>query len=165
MDVRKQNTSGRTPIVFAVGLVLLCLFVVSLNMTSGLYARYTTSVSGQASARIANFNPTLVIDGQVTELSTIVSVPFTPNEHYVVTIENQSEVAVQYSVSITNKTKNLPIKDVTAQLSQPIGVGEKQVIPLGIDWNLGQDVGETLDPGFAGMVDLLQVTIHIVQVD
>ena len=164
MNVKQQlNRHGQTPIVFGVGMVLLCLFIFSLNMTSGLYARYTTSVSGEASARIAQFSPTLVIAGNETELSTMVAVPFTPEEPYTITIVNQSEVAVQYHLSIINVTNNLPINDVQATLASPIVPGGEQTVTLGINWNISDD--QTLNPNLSGMVDLLQVTLQIVQVD
>ena len=164
LNVKRQlNHHDRAPVVFGVGIVLLCMFIFSLNMTGGLYARYTTTVSGEASARIAQFNPSLVIDGSETELSTIVAVPFTPDEAYALTIINQSEVAVQYHLLITNMTNNLPIADVQTSLNQPIAPGGEQTVTLGINWSMGDQ--EKLNPNLSGMVDLLQVTLQIVQVD
>jgi hypothetical protein len=48
--------------------VCLCLVLISSHLTSGLYARYTTSASGSDSARVIQFNQlTVTENGSFTE--------------------------------------------------------------------------------------------------
>ena len=51
--MRKQNR--KTPAVFYVGVVLLCAVLITSHLTSGLYARYTTTASGGDAAVVASF--------------------------------------------------------------------------------------------------------------
>lgn len=59
-----RKAYGKTPIVFRLGVILLCLFMMSFHLMGGLYARYSTSASMSASARVAKF------DCEVNYLST-----------------------------------------------------------------------------------------------
>ena len=67
-------------------LILLLLTMVTTHMTSGLYARYTASATASDSARVAKFDVT----GDVTGAGNV----------YYLTVNNNSEVAVEYSVVV-----------------------------------------------------------------
>ena len=78
--------------------VLLCLTLVSIHLTSGLYARYTASATGSDSARVAKFDVAVSIapaDGGVTLSNDIKS------GSYTIIIENKSEVAIEYSLALS----------------------------------------------------------------
>ena len=51
----KHRTHSKLNIPFCAGLVLLCLTLFSMHLTSGLYARYVTSDSAEDSARVIKF--------------------------------------------------------------------------------------------------------------
>lgn len=103
--MRQSNT--RTPAVFHVGLVLLCLVLFSTYLTGGLYARYTTSASGSDSARVARFEITGV-DSWTNQGEIDLDLNFfDPNKTSAsldFTISSASEVAVEYDVVITMPT-------------------------------------------------------------
>ena len=48
----RQQNNIKTPIVFRIALVLLCVMLFSFYLIGGLYARYTASASGGDSARV-----------------------------------------------------------------------------------------------------------------
>lgn len=104
--MRQSNT--RTPAVFHVGLVLLCLVLFSTYLTGGLYARYTTSASGSDSARVARFE--ITGGGNWTDSTENIDLDlnfFDPNKTSAsldFTISSASEVAVKYDVVITMPT-------------------------------------------------------------
>ncbi len=104
--MRQSNT--RTPAVFHVGLVLLCLVLFSTYLTGGLYARYTTSASGSDSARVARFE--ITGGGNWTDSTENIDLDlnfFDPNKTSAsldFTISSASEVAVEYDVVITMPT-------------------------------------------------------------
>ena len=43
----------KTPLVFRIGVVLLCAMMLSFHFMDGLYARYSTSATGTTTARVA----------------------------------------------------------------------------------------------------------------
>lgn len=82
-------------IPMCVAFILFVLTLVSIHMTSGLYARYTVTSSSLDSARVAMFNvessvqPLLDDQGKHME------------GKYTLTVNNLSEVAVRYSLTVT----------------------------------------------------------------
>ena len=46
----------KTPLVFRLGAILLCMLIISSNMIGDLYARYTATAVGSASANVAKFS-------------------------------------------------------------------------------------------------------------
>ncbi len=100
-----KKLNKRTPVVFHVGLVLLCLVLFSTYLTGGLYARYTTTASGGDSARVAKFH--ITSGGNWTGSSEAVDLelnffdPAKLKDILSFTISSSSEVAVKYDVVIT----------------------------------------------------------------
>ena len=77
-------------------LVLLLLTMISIHLTSGLYARYTSTATGGDSARVAKFH---VVSNQ-PEFVTVDCKQSNAGK-YAITIDNQSEVAIKYILYIT----------------------------------------------------------------
>lgn len=125
--------------------VLLCLTLVSIHLTSGLYARYSTSASGSDSARVAKFDVAVSIEsaeGGVT-LS---------NENksgsYTIVVENNSEVAIEYSLalSFTDRPDGLG-----AKLGESDGLADDKAISFGNKF--------TLAPGASSAGHILTLTM------
>ena len=51
-----KQSNRKTPAVFTIGLVLLCLVMFSQYMTGGLYARYVSTATASSGARVAKFD-------------------------------------------------------------------------------------------------------------
>lgn len=149
----QQNT--RVPAVFGIGLVLLCLVLVSMSMTGGLYARYTASASGSDAARVAKFDVGYNFDGA----GQVLPVSFVPGQKYVCEITNSSEVAVTYALSITGLDPELFVVNTSTYGAIAPG-GPPQTITFSIDWRPGE-----VDPAYAEQVYLATVQLQIVQVD
>ncbi len=146
-------------------LILLCMTAFSTSMLSGLYARYTTTSSGQDSARVAKFDISENATSFQSEF-TIDAVPGTVEREILVT--NNSEVAVGYKVTIQNKTGNIPYA-FSVNGSEP--VQKKCVVTCYIEPNTESTVTITAfwDPEgaleYMGMVDLVEILIEAHQVD
>lgn len=69
-------------------LVVFLLTMITTHITTGLYARYTTSTSGSDSARVAKFD----VDCMVVRVEN--------TDEYTLTVINGSEVAVNYSIVV-----------------------------------------------------------------
>ena len=103
-----RRNSGKVNIPICVAAVLLFLTLLSTHLCSGLYARYTTTASGSDSARVARFE----IEDSLAEMATDLKFNLTPGttEKGALHISNKSEVAVQFTLTVENMTRNLPLK-------------------------------------------------------
>lgn len=79
-------------------LILLMLTMISVHLTSGLYARYTAGATASDSARVAIWNvgatsekPAVSIDCSTDDLDDV----------YQFTVTNNSEVTARYDVTVT----------------------------------------------------------------
>lgn len=161
----KRNSSIR------VAAVLLCLTLCSTYLVTGLLARYSTSDQSIGNARVARFS----IKGGGS-LSLPVNADLIPGEtgEVPLIIENNSEVAVEYTVAVSNETNNLPL---TLRMEKKMGSGTEKIeaIPfteqrlpgshtdeytLYIDWAAVDNDVERM-----GMVDYIAVTVTAVQTD
>ena len=171
-----KKSNKKTPIVFYVGILLACLTLVSIHMTSGLYARYTTSASGQDSARVARFEVTETLevikaDG-TTENTFVVGDVLRPgvSTTYTFTVKNNSEVAVSLTVQNTKYTIGDEGKVSDTRYDElPILVsGEAVVLQPGetrnVVFELIWDPAKT-DPSYGYMIDMVELTVIVQQVD
>ena len=97
------KSNRKTPLVFRIGLALVCALLVSTYMMSGMYARYCTTASGDDSARIAKFS--VDENDQWDSVDVNVKLNFYNPAQLESTLEfsvtSDSEVAVQYDVIVT----------------------------------------------------------------
>ena len=109
--------------IFRIAAVLLCLTVVSIWGTSGLYARYSTTASGSDEARVALWGST-----QTIQLADSDTLPKQPGQtcSYNLTVTNQrdgnkvSEVAQKYSIQVVT-AGNLPLTYTLTKNGTEIG--------------------------------------------
>lgn len=92
--------------------ILLGMVLVSTYLVCGLFARYTVSATGSDSARVAKFEIQENQSGELPNFSQIISAPMTPGIPYVTATQvvNSSEVAVEYEITVSNLTGNLPLE-------------------------------------------------------
>lgn len=155
--------------------VLLMLVLVTTGMVSGQLARYVTRATGTDTARVAKFSITQ--EGTLTESFTL---PIAPGGSIqrTVTVTNDSEVAVNYRIAVSNPEDNLPLEfsavdsennplpitgsgnavELTGFLEPGSAVSETYT--LTIRWKAGQT-----DDFYAGKVDLIRVTLIAEQAD
>ena len=157
--MKKSNT--HMPIVFYVGLLLVCLTFFSIHMSSGLYARYVTQASGSDSARVATFD--LAMTG---DLEQNLSLTLDPGETqtYTFTFTNSGETTLAYRFELINTTGNLPLTFSSDQGT--LGMGQTvQGVTCKITWPKETETGNPTDPEYAGMVDVVTVRVIVEQVD
>lgn len=155
--------------------VLLCAVLFSAYSVTGLFARYTTSTRSSDEARVAKFS--IVGSGELWESLAAELVPGGSQEVDLI-IENNSEVAVEYTVEVANVTRNLPLtlRMVKEGSSAPLGDANGikftvQQFPdrhedkykLTIDWPVTGE--KDREPDKMGMVDYITVKITAVQID
>lgn len=153
--------------------LLLCLTCLTTSMVAGLYARYTMTSGGSSAARVAKFsiNETNYYD------SVTLNVAMVPGEsvNKSVSVTNNSEVSVHYSVTIRNTTRNLPLHltvggaDQTSAFNSDSGYtiaadlapnGSSTSLSFSINWPAAQT-----SSGYSGMVDEVTVAVTAAQID
>ena len=154
-----KQLNQKVPAVFYAGLALLCAALITSHFTSGLYARYTASASVGDSAVVAAFE----IGEDLSSSSAMIEVTAKPpaavgetSTVQAVQISNSSDATVIYTVTSENLTGNLPIEieSFTGTLA-PDGTVTQEIA---IEWT---DVLN--DPQYAGMVDLIRLTVSVEQ--
>jgi len=145
--------------------ILLCLVLASTYLVCGMFARYTTTASGSDSARVAKF------EIQEAGVSTIeLNDPISPGDtiEKVLQVQNMSEVAVEYEVTIDH-LGNLPLQfmvdnvDATENSFKrilPPNENNMNIYTLKIIWPAEQD-----SPDLAGLADYITVSVSATQVD
>ena len=111
--------------------VMLCLVLFSLYMTSGMFAKYATGGTSSGNGRVAKFSVTATDQGK-SEYVFDQAAAQQPDGSYEVTIENDSEVAVRYTIilkfdrAIPNYLTITPDENVTVSYDE----NDKKVVML-----------------------------------
>lgn len=113
-------------------LVLLFLTMISVHLTSGLYARYTATATGSDSARVAKFDVTGSGAGDVTVDCTQVD----NTGEYIINVTSNSEVAVEYSIEVVF-IDNINIDKVKITLDEKTGTWkDTSTLSFPIAWEM-----------------------------
>lgn len=154
-----KQSNQKVPVVFYAGLVLLCAALITSHFTSGLYARYTTSASVGDSAVVAAFE----IGENLSSTSALIEVsakpPATDGETstvQTVQITNSSHTNVTYTVTAENLTGNLPI--LINSLTGTLAPNARVENTIAIEWT-----DALKDSKYAGMIDLVRLTVSVEQ--
>lgn len=176
-----RRRSGKLNILMCTVAVLLCATLFSMHLVGGLYAKYTVSASESDGARVAVFN--IKQEGTIFQNIEADVLPGT-TQSAELTITNKSEVAMEYTLTVTNVTGNLtPLKFTLApaDANTPSVTTEKHEngisittacqIPgdhtdkytLNIVWE--KSANEEDDLALIGMVDYITVSVTATQAD
>lgn len=175
---KERNAKGN--ILMYTAAVILCVTLLSMHLAGGLYARYTTGKGDSNSAKVAAFN--IEQEGTIFETIEAGVTPGTTKSAELI-ITNNSEVAVEYTLTVTNVTGTLPLKFKLgpADGNQPsvaaesyengISIDSARQIPgnhtdkytLDIVWE--PDANEEADLALIGMVDYITVSVTATQID
>lgn len=140
--------------------VLLILVFLSTAMVTGRYARYISSATGEDSARVARFD---VTQNSTTDYEAFFSTKhlMKPGESTTLNVEivNNSEVAVELQFAVENVHDNLPLEYIYP-VNKQLPPGDTGTIPLEIHWPVDDN-----STAYCGMVDLLKISMTVVQVD
>lgn len=165
--------------------VLFCMVLVSSWLLTGLYARYTTTVTGSDNARVALFGHSESIN-----LSNDISEKIYPGNSvtYNLTVSNQSEkgiseVSQSYNIEVVT-AGNLPITYTLKKDAQVIGTAfqetadKKSNVFATEDMNFQAGKEESVkytltaewpsdknDSSLAGIPDFITVNINVTQTD
>lgn len=141
------------------------LLVASFLLTGVTFSGYITTIRGGDDSRVAHFG---ISESGVSEA--MIEATIVPGETVTkdLTIQNKSEVAIDYTVEITNVTKNLPIsfsvndvETVDGKFSDVLQPNEPtKLYVLQIVWDENDS-----SPYYSGMIDQLKVSVRAEQRD
>lgn len=162
--VKRANEKWSIPLRLAA--VLLCLTMVSLNLVSGLLAKYTTSSSGSDSARVAVFDVTG--NGSATQTLLLQNMKPGATQQYELKVKNSGETAALLKWQIES-TQNLPITYQISGESVENNVAYEKEIPMGaneVDLTLTVNWPESEnDYKWSYEVDQVTITLTYLQID
>ncbi len=152
-----QQKYNKTPLVFKIGVGILFALLLTVYCSNGLYARYSTTLVNSNSARVAVFS----FDDNLDAQSKILPAALSPgeSESASITIKNNGEVALAYSIKIENLTNNLPIADQIIT-SDAIAPGTETTFNWALEW---PEEENSID--YMGKMDVFKVTVIVEQVD
>ncbi len=156
--------------------ILLCLTLITSHLTAGMYARFISTDSAADTARVAAF--------RVTEAGQLISsfaAELTPGNPCIVPIHvnNESEVAISYSIAIVNTSKTLPLtflfgkaggtrspmaqEDGRFTYTDYINPNSASSYDLELYWVPSSTSAEDL--AYMGYVDMITITLTATQID
>lgn len=181
----RKERSVKMNILMCIAMILLCVTLFSLFVVSNMYARYTESIDNGDSARVAKFS--IKPGDEFDEELKAKTVPG-KSESLILEIENDSEVAVEYTITVTKVTDNLPLeitltpedstgedknpnsisgdggKKTSINISRQIPIEHTDKFKLKMEWEPNSNDSEA-DLALMGMVDYITVSIKATQID
>ena len=171
-----SKLNKRPPIVFIVGVALACMTLLSVHMTSGLYARYVSQGSGADDARVAKFaiTDTLTVHkadntaGNTFAVGDVLIPGASTTYTFVVT--NSSEVAVSVEMVMQSPLQDsdtlmgeLPIK--LRLVGDPLVLGPDQsgTVTYEVYWDTSDP--KYLDVSYGYKVDAIELAVVVKQID
>lgn len=161
----KKHRQFKTNLPMFMAMILLCLTLITTHLTGGLYAKYSTNAQSDDSGRVALFSVT----ENYTSFSTTLELPLEPGNYTKdIIVENNSEVAISYTITLENETDNIPLK---------LAVDNKEAVldSCSSTHNMTQGATETRTikvvwpaegaNDYIGRVDLIKITIVAEQID
>lgn len=111
---------------FRAALLLFSALLATLGMAVGLHARYTSGAAASDGARVAKFEITESGLGNKESVDVVITANLVPGEIHtkVLTIQNKSEVAVEYTIAVKNVTNNLPLEFAVVKGNDAADVSE-----------------------------------------
>lgn len=98
----KQSNKMKTPLVFRLGVILLCAMLFSSYLMGGLYARFSSTIMGSASVQAAKIDCTVNYEfsgyGDLGEINGDAGAVFVVEEEF--SVENTGEVSYTYDLSL-----------------------------------------------------------------
>ena len=146
-----KQSNIKTPLVFRIGVVLLCALLCSVHLMGELYARYSTSVSGGDGARVAVFGVVCSSDDANTTKS--LEIGSSETVSYVFTVENTSEVTIQYTILLEGVPSGVTVSGNSGTFT--LGIGAKREHTL--TFQATDDATEVTEQKVSIKIDVVQV--------
>lgn len=151
-----KQSKKKTPIVFYIGMALLCLTMISIHFSAGMYARYVTTDHAQDEARVAKFD--VKQSGTMTQS---LHKTMRPGDSFTKEIEitNDGEAYVSCVVRVET-TGNLPLDYSWTEQTVSLAPGDTETLSLTIEWS-----GTNHNYLYSQELDELSIVVDCTQID
>ena len=106
VDLKNMNKKNH---IYHLVILLVCLVVLTFNLTTGLFAKYVAYDSASDSARVAKFDVTVSdLTASTSKLSSFVDSDINSGAAYSFSVTSNSEVDVNYKVIVALNVTELP---------------------------------------------------------
>ncbi len=122
----RRSNKVKTPLVFRIGVALLCAMMLSCHMMRGLYARYFTTATGSDTASVAIFD--VVCSSNDANTSKSLEIGSTDTVTYVFTVKNTSDVTIQYTIEIENLPQGVTVSGNSGNFSLGFGASREHTL-------------------------------------
>ena len=102
-----KQSNIKTPLVFRIGVALLCAMLITSHMMGGLYARYHSGVTGNAAGSVAKFSVSCSSSDNNTTKTLEIGSEETVT--YAFSVTNTSDVTIQYKIVIENLPQGVDV--------------------------------------------------------
>ena len=168
-----SKLNKRPPIVFIVGVALACMTLLSVHMTSGLYARYVSQGSGADDARVAKF--------AITDMLTVKKADNTVGNTFAVDDVLIPGASTTYTFEVTNNSVSVemvmqsPLQDSDTLMGElpiklrlvgdPLVLGPDQsgTVKYEVYWDTSDP--KYLDVSYGYKVDAIELAVVVKQID
>ena len=120
-----KQSNIKTPLVFCIGVALLCAMLITSHMMGGLYARYHSSGTGSATASVAKFSVSCSSDSDTTKTLEIGS---EETVTYSFTVTNTSDVTIQYTIVIENLPQGVNVSGNSGTFTLKYGASQSHTL-------------------------------------
>ena len=116
----------KTPLVFRIGVALLCAMLITSHMTGGLYARYHFGATGNSTASVAKFSVSCSSSDDNTTKTLEIGSEETVT--YSFTVTNTSDVTIQYTITIENLPQGVNVSGNSGTFTLKYGASENHTL-------------------------------------
>ena len=116
----------KTPLVFRIGVALLCAMLITSHMMGDLYARYRANVTGNAQAIVAAFR----ISCTSSDANTTKTLEIGSEETvtYAFTVTNDSDVSIQYTIEIEGLPQGVTVSGNSGTFTLKHGTSQSHTL-------------------------------------
>lgn len=159
---RYEKPSGAN-VAMRAAFVLMCLVILSVYMMGGLLAKYSSTGTDSDDARVAKF--AFTVQGAPAADQIVCTAVDNGSSTYTVTIQNQSEVAVHYDLSLkftSGETAGVSYSFSPAAGDLAVGGNASSTLTFTVDWD---EFTVNKTGGSAEVTLNFSVTVNVTQID
>lgn len=121
-----KQSNIKTPLVFRIGVALLCAMLITSHMMGGLYARYHSSGTGSATANVAKFSVSCSSSDSNTTKTLEIGSEETVT--YPFTVTNTSDVTIRYTIVIENLPQGVNVGGNSGTFTLKYGASQSHTL-------------------------------------
>ena len=146
-----KQSNMKTPLVFRIGVALLCAILITSHMMGGLYARYHFGATSNATASVAVFD--VSCSSPDTNTTKTLEIGSEETVTYSFTVTNTSDVTIQYTIVIENLPQGVTVSGNSGTFTLKYGASQDHTLTFGVT----DSAAEVTEQKISIKIDAVQV--------